>query len=288
MSSAFHLQLLLFTVLGPAGAIGFVLSSAFAIGAPRNAPWLFRLQRCLIIPIFVCMLGLVIAATHLGTPRNALYVLMGVGRSPLSNEMVATIAFLALSWLFWLMLAMRRMPVALAKGWLVVASLAALVMVRETSLAYSIATIPAWNSPAAPWMFWTGACVLGCSLAWCTLLVAKAEVPRLSWWLLLVVQAASVVAGVFAMVQYRASLSEVSTALGDALSLAPHYEGFVWGFAALALLACASGVWGLVSARAKGAAFPRPSSVAASLALATAAVVIMRIPFYLMHMTVGL
>lgn len=45
-----------------------------------------RLAHATVIPLLVSMVGLVASATHLGTPANALYVLTGVGRSPLSNE----------------------------------------------------------------------------------------------------------------------------------------------------------------------------------------------------------
>ena len=325
MSSAFHLQLLLFTVLGPGGALGFVAVSAFVVAAPKDAPWLFRLQRCLLLPIALCMLGLVIAATHLGTPRNALYVLLGVGRSPLSNEMVATIAFLALSWLFWLMLATRRLPVPVSKAWVAAASVAALAMVCETALAYSIETIPAWNSPVAPWMFWMGALVLGCAVAFCTLRIARVEVPAWSRRVLLGVQAAALVGGVATMALFRRGLEGVSTALGDAAALVPGFWLYVAAFFLMGALsvACearglfhvdsgeaagrrvtASKARGLFRAGDKGpdgcratgndcapqqaADCPSVPTAALSVLLAAGAVVAMRVPFYLTYMTVGL
>ena len=42
------------------------------------------------------MVGLVASATHLGNPANALYVFLGVGRSPLSTEVFCAVVFLAL------------------------------------------------------------------------------------------------------------------------------------------------------------------------------------------------
>lgn len=329
MTPVLHLQLLLFTVLGPGGALGFVGASAFAVVAPKDAPWLFRLQRCLLLPIGLCMLGLVIAATHLGTPRNALYVLLGVGRSPLSNEMVATVAFLALSWLFWLLLTTRRLPVMVARLWLVAASVAALAMVRETALAYSIETIPAWNSPVAPWTFWAGALVLGASVALCTLRIAKVEAPSWSWWAIVAAQAVAVVGGAVAMAAFRRDLAEISTAFtggASALALVPAYELYVVLFCLLGAVAvllearslrrraarvgqaacgaqaatspdgqaaardvCAGAcsVRAADSADASSLLPPTPSMVASAL-LAMGAVIVMRIPFYLSYMTVGL
>lgn len=304
MTSAFHLQLLLFTVLGPGGALGFVAASAFVVTAPKDAPWLFRLQRCLLLPIALCMLGLVIAATHLGTPRNALYVLLGTGRSPLSNEMVATISFLALSWLFWLMLATRRLPVPVTNAWVAAASVAALAMVRETALAYSINTVPAWSLPVVPWMFWMGALVLGCAVAFCTLRIARVQVSAWSLRVLLGVQTAALAAGVASMVLFRGGLEEVSSALGDAMTLVPGYGLYVAAFLLMGAVSVACEARGLFRVGRKGntgcrtdgsdcappqvADCPSVPRAALSVLLAAGAVVAMRVPFYLTYMTVGL
>ena len=57
------------------------------------------------------MVGLVASATHLGNPSNALYVFLGVGRSPLSTEVFFAVVFLALAGLYWLV-RFRRAPLA--------------------------------------------------------------------------------------------------------------------------------------------------------------------------------
>ena len=245
------------------------------------------------------MLGLVIAATHLGTPRNALYVLLGTGRSPLSNEMVATISFLALSWLFWLMLATRRLPVPVTK-----ASVAALAMVRETALAYSINTVPAWSLPVVPWMFWMGALVLGCAVAFCTLRIARVQVPAWSLQVLLGVQTAALAAGVASMALFRGGLEGVSSALGDAMTLVPGYGLYVAAFLLMGAVSVACEARGLFRVGRKGNTgcrtdgsdcappqvvdCPSVPRAALSVLLAAGAVVAMRVPFYLTYMTVGL
>lgn len=61
-----------------------------------------RLAHAAAIPLVASMVGLVASATHLGTPANALYALTGVGRSPLSNEVACTVAFLTPGGLHWL------------------------------------------------------------------------------------------------------------------------------------------------------------------------------------------
>lgn len=294
MSSGFHVQLLLFTVLGPAGALGFLAASLFAIRAPKDVPWLFRLERWLLFPIFVCMLGLIIAATHLGTPRNALYVLLGVGRSPLSNEMVATIAFLAISWLFWLVLTTRKLPETASKIWLIVADIAALAMVFETSMAYSIPTVPAWNSALAPLMFWMGALFLGISVALCTLRFAKVQLSQRSWKALVIIQAASVIGGVISMLLFKASVANVSSALtgtSGALGLIPSFDLYVIAFVLSGSAAVALNFLALRPLRTTdkpSALSPSQRYLIISLILALTAVILMRAPFYLLYMTVGL
>ncbi|MFR1640267.1 MAG: DmsC/YnfH family molybdoenzyme membrane anchor subunit [Eggerthellaceae bacterium] len=58
------------------------------------------------------------ASTHLGNPANALFVFLGVGRSPLSNEVFCAVVFLPLAGVYWL----YRSPSVLvgscsARGW---------------------------------------------------------------------------------------------------------------------------------------------------------------------------
>lgn len=294
MNSGFHVQLLLFTVLGPAGALGFVLASAFAIAAPKRASWLFKLERFLLFPIFFCMLGLIIAATHLGTPRNALYVMLGAGRSPLSNEMMATITFLAIAWLFWLVLATRKLPDNVARVWLIIADIAALGMVFETSMAYSIPTIPVWNTPAAPLMFSMGALVVSIPITLCTLRFANVTAPNWSWKALLILQALSIIGGIAAMLSFKAAITPLSSALtgaAGALGLVPAFDLYMLAFALFGIASVVANVKAIrqtISSNQRTTPLPSPRFFIISLTLALLAVILMRAPFYLLYMTVGL
>lgn len=286
MPTGFHIQLLLFTALSPAGAVAFILVALRILSAPRDASWLFRLQRSLLIPIALCMLGLVIAATHLGTPRNALYVLLGVGRSPLSNEMAATLAFLSLAWLFWLSLATRRLPLAVGKAWLAVTCVAACIMIYAVSVAYSIPTVPVWNLPISPALCWFSALVLGAPLALLTLGVAGAPLPRPAARAIVGVQALGTVAEWGAMALLHRSLAPISSALISADALVPHFWWFVGGFA---LLAGASIALVLRAQTPRVSEQPRTVQchLAAATALAVGAVISVRVPFYVLSLTVG-
>ena len=75
------------------------------------------------------MVGLVASATHLGNPANALYVFLGVGRSPLSTEVFCAVVFLALAGLYWLYNFVEHPKPQLQRAWLVLAMLAGAVFV---------------------------------------------------------------------------------------------------------------------------------------------------------------
>lgn len=64
------------------------------------------------------MVGLVASATHLGNPANALYVFVGVGRSPLSTEVFCAVVFLALAGVYWLYSFAERPRRGLQRGWM--------------------------------------------------------------------------------------------------------------------------------------------------------------------------
>lgn len=99
-----EITLVLFTTLASAGAVAYVLMALplIARGDAMEPAARQKLDRFLCVPIFVAMIGLIASATHLGTPSNALYVITGFGRSPLSNEVVCGAVFLGAAGIFWL------------------------------------------------------------------------------------------------------------------------------------------------------------------------------------------
>ena len=90
-----EITLVLFTTIAPAGVMGY-LTMALAIVLSRDEERAAAISRYLVVPLVLAISGLIASATHLGTPANALYVITGIGRSPLSNEVVAAVAFLVM------------------------------------------------------------------------------------------------------------------------------------------------------------------------------------------------
>ena len=96
------------------------------------------------------LVGFIASATHLGTPANALHVFSGVGRSPLSNEVLSAVAFLFLVGSYWMMAFKERFPDAVAKPWLALACLAGIALIACTSMAYNVDTVPTWDTAFTP------------------------------------------------------------------------------------------------------------------------------------------
>ena len=140
-----EISLVLFTTLAPSGALAFVLMAIPLFKGGIDGDARGRLSKLLCIPLVVTMVGLVASATHLGNPDNALYVIAGIGRSPLSTEVASAVAFLALAGVYWLLTFGRRFPLALQRVWLVAAAIAALAFVGAVAFAYGRETIVTWN-----------------------------------------------------------------------------------------------------------------------------------------------
>ena len=278
--------LTVFTVLAPAGAVAYALMGVLMLALPLDAGAQGCATRWLALPIAACLVGLIASATHLGTPANALYTLLGFGRSPLSNEIVAAVAFVALAWLHWLVSFARRLPRVVGRVWQAVASVAALWLVSRIAVVYSVPTIPTWDSPLVPWALWLTALTSGPVLCLGAMSFARVDVPR-GWAAALVALAGAALAGGVAVLALEgAGLEGLRNSYGTAAGLVLGYAAYVAGFALLAGAGVA-GAGRLALARRRSPA-ETAGPWALSIALVLVGVALARIPFYGMHMTVGL
>ena len=142
--------LVLFTTLAPTGAIALFALSLIALRRPDDAAALARLNLFMCVPIVVTIVGLVASTSHLGSPANALYVMCGVGRSPLSNEVASAVLFLGVAGLYWAYSFAEHPRVAVQRMWLVAIAATAAVFVGFVAIAYSHETIVTWNTPYVP------------------------------------------------------------------------------------------------------------------------------------------
>ncbi|WP_080800067.1 dimethyl sulfoxide reductase anchor subunit family protein [Arabiibacter massiliensis] len=283
MTSGFDaLSLAVFTSLAPGGVVAFIALALARIGA-RNPEAAVRLDRMIALPFAVVLTGFIASATHLGTPANALHVFSGIGRSPLSNEVLAAVAFLFLAGSYWMAAFKERFPDAVAKPWLVLACAAGVALVACTSVAYTVSTVPTWDSPYTPADLVLSAALTGPVLALLFLELAHARLRPLEG-TLLALAAASLAAGTVVLGMHEASLGGIANNEFSASSLVPDYGAVVALHLALGAAGIAAAAWSLRRGQAE-----RLTLIlrVAACVLVLAAVFATRIEFYHLHMTVG-
>ncbi|NPD30655.1 dimethyl sulfoxide reductase anchor subunit [Eggerthellaceae bacterium zg-1084] len=175
LANGFHeITLVLFTTLAPLGAVAFLVAAAPLVREPLSLERRMVVLKWLSIPLVAASVGLVVSATHLGNPANALYVVAGIGRSPLSNEVAAAILFLVSAGTFWLASFGQRQSLPLMRAWYAELVVAAVLFVAAVGLAYGVDTIPAWNLPTVPLSIWANAVLGGTCLGAATVRLARA------------------------------------------------------------------------------------------------------------------
>ncbi len=279
-----QVTLALFTTLAPAGTVAFSVMALFLLFGGLEPQERERVAHFLVLPLGVAVVGFIGSATHLGKPSNALYVLSGIGRSPLSNEVIASVAFFALAGLSWYASFGRR-PWAqgLQKACMLLACCAGVWQVFEVANAYSIRTISTWSAPNVQVNLVMGALMGGSALAIAAFSFAgQRNRKKLFVALLATALLASIAAVVSQSLQF-ASLQNMRNAMTWASDLAPWYA---CGIAASAVLALASIAIDGIALRLRREVRPLAASVAAAVMFC--GVFVVRFAFYCLHMTVGL
>lgn len=296
LQTAFReITLVFFTTLAPSGALAFVLMALPLIfgKTPQNIRATFNKFLC--VPLLISMVGLVASATHLGNPSNALYVFLGVGQSPLSNEVFFAVVFLALGGLYWLYSFTLKPSVALSRLWLSLASIAALGFIGAVCLAYDARTVITWQLPTGPLSVLANA-LLGAPLITlaCFAWIGEESSSAKYQTVLRTLAATMVVvnAGIYAWQWF--ALGDLANARVSAVDLVPHYWLYWTVFVLLeaaallvsrhdkARLACCT------EGKASSSRFVLPAKLTTAALLSLAGIFVMRFVFYMMHMTIGL
>lgn len=277
-----EITLVLFTSIAPAGVVGFIMMAWVAFFTTDKAR-ADAASRHLVIPLALAITGLIASATHLGTPANALYVISGIGRSPLSNEVVAAVAFLAIGGVYWIASFRDDMPKLVRRIWLAAASIAGVAFVTFIALAYSVSSVPTWNLPIAPLTLWLCGLSSGPFVGLFGLLFAKQEPTRLQMRTALGIAAVAAVANVAALATEWGELVGIATTIASAVELAPFFPASIIAYAALN-----AGAIVVATLSPRLAETPRLIAIAAAALLALAACFAVRFVFYSMHMTVGI
>lgn len=295
-----EISLVVFTTIAPAGAVGYA-AMALVARLARNAGAGERSDRFLVIPLSLTLVGLIASATHLGTPANALYVVTGLGRSPLSNEVASAAAFLALGGAYWILSFPYRQRIASKTVLLAASLLAAASFIHFVSQAYAVESIVTWNNPVAPFTQWACAIAAGSLVALAGLHVARFPVSRKLATSLIVVSSSAVVLCIVLLTVERQIVSGMHTVTANAGDMAPFLAVQMGAFAVLAAVGIVCAYAGERRIEASAEERGEASSVSdgsrrlselvpfiVSAFLLLAACFVVRFAFYAMYMTAGI
>lgn len=279
-----EITLVLFTTLAPAGVAACVVMALYIACTPLAFEVRSRVAHAIAVPLVVSMVGLVASATHLGNPSNALYVFLGVGRSPLSNEVFSSVVFLAACGLYWLFSFSEKEHARIHRVWCAVIAATGILCIGGVAFAYDVRTIVSWSTPFVPANVVLSALAGGPILGMLGLRIARvAGMHATLGKALAAISVCSLAANIVCLSAQCASLGGISNGYGAADGLVPFYG---WMIAVYALLAGAGAL--SVAVPLWRGAMPGRARFAIASALFMAGLFIVRFAFYMMHMTVGL
>ena len=279
-----EITLVLFTTLAPSGVVAFILMGLPILARGTDDAARQNLNMFLSVPLAVAMVGLVASATHLGNPANALYVFLGVGRSPLSTEVFCAVLFLALAGLYWLYTFAEHPKPQLQRAWLAAAMVAGVVFVFAVAFAYAAETIVSWYTVYVPLNLLLNSLVGGPLLAVAGLCAAGYQPVRgRRGRMLVTVATVALAANVACFSLQGADLPSIENSFVTAAELVPYYGVMIAAFGVLGMAAV-----GLDVAAMRGSAQLTTARAVAAAVLVLAGIFVMRFAFYMMHMTVGL
>ena len=148
MSAAFaEMPLALFTTLASIGAGAFIALACAFFTAKLSDEQLAKVDKMTLIPAIVVVVGFIAAFFHLANAGAAFGVFGGIGRSPMSNEILAGVLFVVVMLVYVIMGLAGKLGEGSRKGLSAVLAVLAIVFAVLMGMAYFIETVPSWNSP---------------------------------------------------------------------------------------------------------------------------------------------
>ena len=151
MESLFsELPLTLFTTLAPLGAGAFAaLAIAFRV-AEFSDEELARIDKMTLVPLGVVLVAFLCATAHLANPLHAPFAILGLGASPLTNEVAVGVVFFLAAIVYVALALAGKLARGARMAFTTVLSLLAVAFAVFMGLAYMIPTIPSWNLIVSP------------------------------------------------------------------------------------------------------------------------------------------
>ncbi len=297
-----EITLVFFTTLAPSSVMAFIILGAILLLAPLSDEEKAHIEMLLWVPLAITTVGLVASATHLGNSENALYVFMGVGRSPLSNEVFSAVVFLGLAATFWFYTFSLKRKRLLTRIWMLLAMVGGLFFIQGIATTYSVDTIITWDMPFVPLGLWLNALVGGSVLTLCTLRASGCcrPTPAVEK-TLIATSSGALAADIVILLLQNEQLASMHNAAVSTVDLIGSYGFFILGFSLLAvmgILILAIPVFRRARRRvpAKGNASTGRASLGWSFSLpwgivacflVLGGIFLLRFAFYALHLTVG-
>lgn len=282
-----EMPLALFSSLAPMGAGAFVILAIAFMTTKFDGDALKKIDRMTAIPVAFVIVGFIASFFHLANPMNAMNVLSGTGSSPLSNEIVVGCIFTLIMLVYWIWALTGKMSEGARKGMAAVTAVAGLVFALFTGMAYMIDTIPSWNTFAGPIQILGFALVGGAALA--VLVVSLAgcgahlKEPSLRNGTIAVL-IVGLVCGIGGIAMQAASASGMENAFYSGADLV---SGVTMIIVCGAICLLGTGVCDFFAVRGASAGTLVGVSVGAAV-LAIVGIILLRLAFYGMQMSVGL
>ncbi|CFR17286.1 dimethyl sulfoxide reductase anchor subunit family protein [Yersinia kristensenii] len=156
-----ELPLVFFTVLGQTAVGLFALVFLSHQLGMTTAP---QLKQANIVGLILMLVGLIIGALHVGQPLRAMNMLLGVGRSPMSNEILLSSLFVAMACgtVFFSAMVKNSMLAMLCNVATVIFGLAFAWSITQV---YQLATVPNWDTSYTSLQLWMTVLVGGGAFA---------------------------------------------------------------------------------------------------------------------------
>lgn len=138
-----ELPLVFFTVLAQASAGAFILMQLCALMKKIDQK---QATKVAMVSFVMVVIAGVSALTHLGQPLRAINAMFGMGRSPMSNEIVTCGLFGGLVFLYVVGNVKETLPEATVKIIGYLAAFAGVALIALIPSVYQLETVPAWNT----------------------------------------------------------------------------------------------------------------------------------------------
>ncbi|MEF9841294.1 MAG: DmsC/YnfH family molybdoenzyme membrane anchor subunit [Raoultibacter sp.] len=279
-----ELPLAIFTTLAPLGAGAFIALAVAFFTTKFSDEQLKKIDAMTSIPLIVLIVGFIASFIHLASPLNAFNVFVGVGTSPLSNEIVMGIVFVVVAIAYWALAFAGKLGLGARKIFAAIVAVLAIVFAIFVGMAYVIPTIASWNTPLVPVQILGFALLGGMCLG--TLVLALAGVledaKRTGFKTVsLVLVAVGAILAIAALFMQLNMASAVENALCIGAALTALMMPYAIGFAVCALVAAV--LEGVVLLKQNSLAI-----VIVAVACSAVGIFLARLVFYGIQISVGL